>query len=75
MFVKDLIKRLKLLSPDAVVVVEGYEGGFADVVEVQEGMLKPDVHKQWYYGRHEKAAANEPGMIKTAFIIGEKRDD
>jgi hypothetical protein len=66
---------LKLLSPDAVVVVEGYESGFADVVEVPEGTLRPDVHKQWYYGRHEKAPANEPGTIKAAFIIGEKRDE
>lgn len=72
MVVKELIKKLENLSPDVLVVVEGYEGGFADVNEVKVVPLKIDVHKEWYYGPHELSELDETGSVKGLLIAGQK---
>lgn len=55
MTVKELIALLSQANPDARVVVDGYEGGYADVFEDAVTTIKIalNLHDEWYYGQHE----------------------
>ena len=53
MTVFELIERLKELDQEAMVVVNGYEGGVNEVEYVTESELALDVNTAWYYGKHE----------------------
>lgn len=55
---KELIEILSRFDPGTRVVVAGYEAGFNDISEVEEITLLLDVHREWYYGTHDKPDAD-----------------
>lgn len=71
MKVSNLIQMLQLMDPDAMVVVRGYEGGYKDVDCASNVKLALNVHKEWYYGRHEEAefVDNYSGPVTDAVLI------
>jgi hypothetical protein len=57
MKVKELIQKLLTVDPDLVVLTNGYEGGYREVVfsdYVRE--FNRDVYTDWYYGPHEEVS-------------------
>ena len=59
MKVKELIEKLKEFDPDTRIVVDGYEGGVDDLLELENIKIKLDVNKAWYYGSHEEIIGEE----------------
>ena len=53
MTVAELIKSLKNLPPDRMVVIRGFEGGVEEVTELEEARIALDVNDEWSYGSHE----------------------
>jgi len=53
MTVKELIEKLQQLDPELHVFVDGYEGGYDDVAISEVKDIALDVHKEWYYGKHD----------------------
>lgn len=54
MKVKHLILRLQECDPEAMVVVDGYEGGVSELANVQDSVLVDlNVNHESYYGEHE----------------------
>jgi hypothetical protein len=70
MKVIDLLRLLSQMPMDADVVVEGYEGGVDDVINVKLVKIKKDVNVDWYYGRHE---IDDDGDTQAVFIQREER--
>ena len=62
MKVKELIEKLQELDPEARVVTYGYEGGYCDVVNLEECQLTLNHPRNaaWYYGDHEKFDEDDP---------------
>lgn len=79
MLVADVIKALQRKDPAAVVVVDGYEEGFADDIEVCDVYLERNLHgeKDGLYGKHGRpygdATKPEKGWNMKAVLIGEGR--
>ena len=62
--VKQLIEKLNALPADALALVDGYEGGFADIGTIKKNSVALNVHKEDYYGPHEQTnTANTPAII------------
>ena len=58
MTIKQLIEKLSTIEDqEARVMVQGYEGGYDDVVEINTKPIDMalNVNDEWYYGKHEKA--------------------
>lgn len=54
MKVKHLILRLQECDPEAMVVVDGYEGGVTDLDNIQDSItVAINVNGESYYGEHE----------------------
>lgn len=53
MKVNELIERLKEFDPETMVIVNGYEDGYDEIVNVKEKMIDLNVHSEWYYGSHD----------------------
>lgn len=53
MNVAELIKVLQELPQDALVVINGYEGGVNEVSNATETKIEQNVNTAWYYGDHE----------------------
>lgn len=53
MKVKELIESLKTQNPESLVVISGYEGGYAEVNKVLLLNVVLDYNKEWYLGSHE----------------------
>ena len=58
MTIKELIELLVQYPQEARVVVAGYEGGYNDIANINPIPLQLNVHKEWYYGQHERAGEN-----------------
>lgn len=71
MKVKDLLTLLSEMPADADVVAKGYEGGVDDIINIQLVKLSRDVHKEWYFGKHE---IKEDGDVQAVFIQREERE-
>lgn len=70
MTVKELIEQLQTLDPDLHVFVRGYEGGYDDVGPISPVMeIALDVHKEWYYGKHEEADTEYYVPSKSNYTI------
>jgi len=55
MTVQELIDRLQQLDPMAEVYVNGYEGGYDDIANLEATMVCRDFYTEyWYYGNHEE---------------------
>ena len=56
MKVKHLILRLQECDPEAMVVVDGYEGGLSELKNIEDSIeLALNVNHEKYYGKHESA--------------------
>ncbi len=66
MIVSELIEELRKLPQDAVVVVNGYEGGVRTVKDAKPTVIAVDVNTEWYYGEHEQyiEGASYPDLSK-----------
>lgn len=53
MTVKELIEKLQQLDPELHVFVDGYEGGYNDVVISEIKDIALNVNKDWWYGDHD----------------------
>lgn len=65
MNVSELIERLKEQPQDAMVVIDGYEGGVWEADSVKIVKIKTDVNSEWYYGDH---AIAEDGDVIAVHI-------
>jgi len=53
MTVKELIEQLQTMDPELYVFTDGYEGGYEDVVSVDNVReIALNYHDEWYYGPH-----------------------
>ncbi len=68
MNVRELIEELQQYDPEVMVVINGYEGGYAEIKKMTEVDLMLGVNKEWYYGSHE-ITTTEEGDCK-AILIG-----
>ena len=50
MTVKELIEQLQKLDPELHVFVDGYEGGYEDVVISEVKDIALNVNNDWWYG-------------------------
>ena len=50
MTVKELIEQLQQLDPELHVFVDGYEGGYEDVVISEVKDIALNVNNDWWYG-------------------------
>lgn len=62
MTVEELIKKLSTYDNSLRVTVQGYEGGYDDVIDIKEMNLILDWNKEEYLGRHEEAVENNTGQ-------------
>lgn len=63
--VSELIEKLKTFSPDTLVLVDGYEDGYADIGAITPSKVTLNVHKEEYYGPHDEI----DGSNMSAIII------
>ncbi|WP_375176610.1 hypothetical protein [Marinobacter mobilis] len=71
MTVEDLIARLKALPPKTQVLVEGYENGFDDLVDVRAEEVVRYRHAQEWDGEYQVANrfANPGGEVLQVVVI------
>jgi hypothetical protein len=60
MTIRELIESLSKFDPDTPVVVRGYEGGYNDIMEIEETSMQLNVNRVWYYGAHREKDNQEP---------------
>lgn len=60
MTIKELIEALSKFDPDTPVVVRGYEGGYNDIMEIEETSMQLNVNRVWYYGAHREKDSQQP---------------
>jgi len=63
--VKDLKSELAKYSDETIVLVDGYEGGLADIGLIKSIKVKLDVNKEDYIGPHEE----NPKGTTTAIVL------
>lgn len=68
MNINELIEQLKNYPPDMRVILNGYEGGYADVISLHKKEIYLNVNSEWYYGSHEGASDNKNGD-ETALVV------
>lgn len=69
MNVKELIKELKKLPQDLMVVINGYEGGVDEFGTIKKIRIDLNVNDEWYYGSHEES---EDGAVEAVLLKGSK---
>jgi len=75
MTVDELIARLQDLPPETPVLVEGYENGFDEIVDLQAREVVRYRHAQPWDGQYQPADRfKEPGtgVIRAAVILGRR---
>jgi len=66
MKVKDLILRLQECKPEAMVVLDGYEGGLCELKNIKdEVQITLDVNMASWYGPHE---ADTEGTMTAVYL-------
>lgn len=64
----ELIEALQKLDPDTIVLVNGYEGGYAVPVGTKQIDVCGPFKREWYYGEYDDYKQEE--LFKTkAFLI------
>lgn len=53
--VKELIEKLKTMPQEAIVLLDGYEGGLSDIGTIKTASVDLNVNKEDYYGPHEES--------------------
>ena len=65
---KELIEILEKLDPETLVLVNGYEGGYAVPVGTKQIEVCGPFKREWYYGEYDYCRETE--LLKTkAFLI------
>lgn len=75
MTAEELIEHLKLLPPETPVLVEGYETGFDDIVELTSEQVVRYRHAQEWDGEYQpldRFSSQETGVLHAAVIRGRK---
>ncbi len=75
MTANELITRLRVLPPDTPVLVEGYENGFDDVIELKGQDVVRYRHAQPWDGQYQPPERfEEPatGIVQAAVIVGRR---
>jgi hypothetical protein len=67
MKVKELIEILQKLDPDTIVLVDGYEGGYAVPIGTKQMEVCGPFKRAWYYGEYDDC--KEAELFKTKAII------
>ena len=68
MKVKDLILALQKLDPEMLVLVDGYEGGYATPSATDQIEVCGPFDRAWYYGEYDDCEGEE--SVKTkAFLM------
>lgn len=76
MTVSKVIAALQSYSPDARVVVLGYESGYDDVTEVKGIGVVPEENPAWYNGRYDDAPPERADQAERAVLVyGRNRED
>lgn len=64
MTVKQLKSALEHYPEDALILVEGYEGGFSDIGLIKETRVQLDLNNEDWLGPHDEAAgATTPAIF------------
>ena len=75
MTAEELIEHLKLLPPETPVLVEGYETGFDDIVDLTSEQVVRYRHAQEWDGEYQQLdrfSSQETGALHAAVIRGRK---
>lgn len=75
MTIEDLIARLEALPPEAPVLVEGYETGFDDIVDLTFEQVVRYRHAQEWDGEYQapdRFSNPETGVLQAAVIRGHR---
>ncbi|MGX1200130.1 hypothetical protein [Marinobacter sp. MBR-105] len=75
MTAEELIEHLKLLPPETPVLVEGYETGFDDIVELISEQVVRYRHAQEWDGEYQpldRFSSQETGAMQATVIRGRK---
>lgn len=59
MTVAELIKALSRCPDDLMVVVNGYEGGYTEIIKLEQINLNLNVNSESYYGPHDTPDRDE----------------
>jgi hypothetical protein len=64
---KELIEQLQKLDPETIVLVDGYEGGYAVPIGTKQMEVCGPFEREWYYGEYDDCGEEE--LLKTKAII------
>ena len=73
MTVQELIERLKPFPSDALVVTEGYEGGFDTIKKTSLIMVDENPDKNWWVGKYIDSDVS--GTLQVVFLNAETKAD
>ena len=71
MKVGELIAELAKHDPDAIIVVDGYEGGYADP-HMRRVKMIPNSGDMWGFGIHDDDIGSAPDKCVTAVCVSRK---
>lgn len=72
MTVKQLQEKLNNFPEDILVMVNGYEEGYNDILEIRELKIKLNVHEHWFEGAHEEST--EADAIDAIALLGSNKN-
>lgn len=72
MTVQELINILNNCNKSLPIVVQGYEGGFDDVIGIKETRLILDANSEDYLGHHE-SAKNDINASIAIWLVSNRR--
>jgi hypothetical protein len=67
MKVKELIEILQKEDPETLVLVDGYEGGYASIDSIHEKYVGAPLVREWYYGEYDDHKEGE--LFKNKAIL------
>ena len=70
--VSEFIEKLSKLPQDALIVVDGYEGGLDGVVDTSIINVNYDESKAWYYGPYETSDKKGVAAIYLSSTRGKR---
>jgi hypothetical protein len=64
---KELIEILQKQDPETLVLVDGYEGGYAIPIGTKQIKVCGPFKREWYYGEYDDC--KEDDLFKTSAIL------
>jgi hypothetical protein len=68
MKVKELIEILQKEDPETLVLVDGYEGGYASIDSICEKYVGEPRVREWYYGEYDNYKEGELFKYKAILL-------